>query len=257
MIKFNHNSGEYLNINDANIYYEITGSEDKPVLLFLHGGFGNIEDFNGIFQELDQEYRIIGIDSRGQGKSTLGSKKLTYEQIQQDVEYVLDYLNIDTLSIIGFSDGGIVAYRLASQTSLTIEKLITMGSDWHFKNTEPIKEIFLNITAENWREKFPDMYNAYQKLNPTPNFDLLIQSIIQMWLDPGPSGYPNEAVEHISCPLLIVRGDEDHLVSRKAVFELSGLVENSRLLNIPFAGHVAFKDQKEIFMMNLNEFLER
>ena len=60
---------------------------------------------------------------------------------------------------------------------------------------------------------------------------------------------------NISCPLLIVRGDDDHLVSREAVVELSGLVKRSTLLNIPFAGHVAFEDQKEIFAIILNEFL--
>jgi hypothetical protein len=55
--------------------------------------------------------------------------------------------------------------------------------------------------------------------------------------------------------LLIVRGDDDHLISRAAVVELSGLVENSRLLNIPFAGHVAFEDQRDIFMIALHQFL--
>ena len=78
-----------------------------------------------------------------------------------------------------------------------------------------------------------------------------------MWLDLSSSGRPNEAVKNISCPLLIVRGDDDHLVSRKAGVELSEVVKNSTLLNIPFAGHVAFEDQKEIFMIILNEFLRK
>jgi pimeloyl-ACP methyl ester carboxylesterase len=161
------------------------------------------------------------------------------------------------LSIIGFSDGGITAYRLASLTSMNVEKLVTVGSRWHLKNTEPTRERFLKITGESWRKKFPATDDAYQKLNPEPDFDFLTQSLVKMWLDPNSSGYPNEAVKNISCPLLIVRGDEDHLLSREAAIELSGLVENSRLLNIPFAGHVAFEEQKEIFMISLNEFLKR
>lgn len=255
MPQFGHSSGKYLTIDDANIYYEITGNEDKPVLLFLHGGFGTIEEFNCILPHLDNEYKIIGIDSRGQGKSTLGSKPLTYRQIQNDVERVLEYLNIHTLSIIGFSDGGIVAYRLASQSSLNIEKLVTIGADWHIRNMEFVKDLFLKITAESWREKFPDTYKAYQSLNPEPDFNRLTQSIVQMWLDPGDSGYPNGSVRNISCPLLIVRGDDDHLVPARSLTELSELVEHSALLNIPFAGHVAFNDQREIFMMSLNQFL--
>lgn len=240
MIKFDHISGNYLKIEKAKIYYEITGSSNKPTLLFLHGGFGNIKEFNGILPELEQEYTIIGIDSRGQGKSTPGSKRLSYQRIQKDVEQVLNHLNIDTLSIISFSDGGIVGYRLAAKTSLNIEKFVTVGANWHSKNLESVKDLFQSITAESWRAKFPETYEAYQRLNPQPDFETLTEAMISMWLDSGSSGCPNEDVKNITCPLLIVRGDDDHLISRGVSFELSKLVENSMLLNIPFAGHVAF-----------------
>ncbi len=255
MRTFNHNSGEYLETDGARIYFEITGNESGPALLVLHGGLGSLEDFNTVLPDLQREFKVIGIDSRGQGKSTLGSKELTYQQIQNDVERVLEHLNVQVLSIIGFSDGGIVAYRLAALTSLKVEKLVTIGSRWHLKNAEATREIFLRISGDSWRQRFPAMVEAYERLNPEPDFDLLIQCVVKMWLDANASGYPNEAVKNISCPLLIVRGDDDHLVSREAVVELSALVKNSRLLNIPFAGHLAFAEQKEIFMTSLNQFL--
>ncbi len=69
----------------ANIYYEVTGNENSPALLVLHGGFGNLEDFNIVLPELESEFKVIGVDSRGQGKSTLGKQALSYEQIQKDV----------------------------------------------------------------------------------------------------------------------------------------------------------------------------
>ena len=244
-----------MEVDGAKIYYEVTGNNDCPALLFLHGGFGNIEIFNVLFPFLLKEFKVIGIDSRGHGKSTLGIEPLTYEKIQTDVERVLAHLKIDTLSIIGFSDGGIVAYRLASLTRLSIQKLVTIGSRWHWKNTATMKERFLGITGEGRRIEFPHIYQSYQKLNPQPDFDALAESLVKMWLDPNASGHPNEAVKDISCPLLIVRGDEDHLLSREAVIELSRLVRGSMLLNIPFAGHMAFQDQKTIFAGILDEFL--
>lgn len=51
---FNHNSGEYLDIDDAKIYYEVIGNKNAPVLLCLHGGLGNIEIFNDIISELPE-----------------------------------------------------------------------------------------------------------------------------------------------------------------------------------------------------------
>jgi pimeloyl-ACP methyl ester carboxylesterase len=254
MMNFDHRSGKHLDIDGVRIYFEATDNVNSPTLLVLHGGFGTMEDFNTVLSGLSKKYRVVGIDSRGQGKSMLGEQPLTYERIQKDVECVLEHLGIDTLSIIGFSDGGITAYRLASLTALKIEKLVTIGSRWHLKNTESARVLLSKVTGEGWRTKFPDTYQTYQKLNPEPDFDLLAQSLVSMWLDSNPSGYP-KAIKNISCPLLIVRGDDDHLISRETVFELSEIVKTSRLLNIPFAGHAAFEDQKEIFMISLNEFL--
>ncbi|QGY48163.1 alpha/beta fold hydrolase [Maribellus comscasis] len=255
MKKFNHEVDTYFNIEDAKIYYEIRGREDKPVLLFLHGGFGTIEDFNDITDSLSNEFTLVGVDSRGHGKSTLGSAQLTYEQIQKDVEQLLRHLKIDTLSIIGFSDGGIVTYRLAALSSLNIEKLVTVGAEWHVRSLESVKGIFAKITSESWKEKFPGSYNSYQRLNPEPDFELFTQRILSMWLDESPTGFPNEAVQHISCPMLFVRGENDHLVSEKSLTELSEIVSDSRFVNIPGAGHVVFQDEKEKFIKHLDEFL--
>jgi pimeloyl-ACP methyl ester carboxylesterase len=253
---FDHKSGGFLEIEGAKIYYEITGNMSAPVLLLLHGGFGNIEDFNDTLENMDDEFQVIGMDSRGQGKSTLGPKELTYEMIQKDVEQILQHLNIDTLNILGFSDGGIVGYRLASFTGLKINKLITVGSRWHFKNVEPMKKIFSGITGFSFREMFPPVYEAYKKLNPEPDFDKLVPQLLKMWLDTSDSGCPNEHVKNISCPILIVRGDDDKTISRMDVVELSEIVNSSRILNIPFSGHATHTEQREIFLISLKEFLK-
>ena len=77
MQAFNHQDGEYIEIDQASLYYEQQGNMEGPALVFLHGGFGDIETFNAITPRLSQTYRLIAIDSRGQGKSTLGSSRLS------------------------------------------------------------------------------------------------------------------------------------------------------------------------------------
>lgn len=254
---FNHQTGTHLEIDGARIYYEDSGERERPALLFLHGGMCNIEEFNPILPDLENRFRIIGIDSRGQGKSTLGTHQLTYAQLQNDVEQVLRHLDIRSVSIIGFSDGGITALRLAASSSLNLEKLVVIGTDWHSKNLVALREMFLKISGESWRTKFPDSYNTYQSLNPEPNFDETVERVVQMWLDDSAASYPNETVQNISCPLLIVRGDDDHLLPLEAAVELAHMVKNSHLLNIPFAGHSAFEDEPEIFGRSLHTFLGR
>lgn len=76
-----------------------------------------------------------------------------------------------------------------------------------------------------------------------------------MWLDSGPSGYPDEEAEEISCKVLLVRGADDPLTSNEALSRLAGRIRGAKVLSIPGAGHVAFQDQPELFMRCLNDFL--
>lgn len=256
MKHFNHKAGKHFQIDSAKNYCEETGNPQKQPLIFLHGGFGNIEDFNEIIPLLDKEYRIIGIDSRGQGKSTLGNEKLTYERLEKDIHGIITELNLDNPIVVGFSDGGIAALRLAGNNRINIDKLIVIGSTWHSKSLESTKDILGGITAEIWKKKFPKTYEMYQKLNPEPNFDKLSESIVQMWVNETNTGRPNEKVENIKCPTLIVRGDKDHLMSKNSAFELSEKINAANLANIPFCGHEVYVEQKEILMNLINQFLK-
>jgi pimeloyl-ACP methyl ester carboxylesterase len=53
----------------------------------------------------------VGIDSCGHGKSSLGARKLSYELLTDDLAQVIDSLQLQEFSMLGFRDGGIVAYR--------------------------------------------------------------------------------------------------------------------------------------------------
>ena len=254
MNTFNHNNGKHYQINGADIYYEEIGNQSGTPLLFLHGGFGNIEDFNTIIPLLKNDYRIIGIDSRGQGKSTLGDKGLSYEILQKDVETILEHLQITKVAIIGVSDGGIIAYRLACFSTLKIEKLITIGSRWHSNNMKETKGILEKVTVPFWKEKHPETIEMYEKLNPLPDFNILTDLVVKMWLKE--ESYPNEKLKDINCETLIIHGDKDNLIKRKFVFELSELIPGSDLFNVPFAGHVVYTEQPEILMDGINWFLK-
>ena len=50
--KFDHSSGRFITCRDAKIYVEEKGTPGLPVLVLLHGGFGNMEDFNPIVPAL-------------------------------------------------------------------------------------------------------------------------------------------------------------------------------------------------------------
>ncbi|MBX9805711.1 MAG: alpha/beta hydrolase [Alphaproteobacteria bacterium] len=252
---FNHRSGDYLDIDDAKIYYEVIGNQSAPALLFLHGALGNIADFNGLISGLKEDFKIIGIDNRGHGKSSLGSQELSYELLQKEVEIILKYLSIDSLSILGFSNGGTVAYRLAALSNFKINKLITIGSPWSTKHVEHLMDTYSQLTSCIWKEQCPSDYDSYEKLNPSPDFDRLFKEVIKLALDRSEKGRPNDRVKAISCSLLAARGENDPIVSRSDIVELSELVRKTQRFHIPSAGHEDVLSQPTEFLETLNGFL--
>lgn len=257
MHTFTHRTGQHIDIDGARIYVETTGQAKGPALVLLHGGFGTMEDFNTITPALGRTWRLIGIDTRGHGMSTLGGSTWTYERAQKDVEQVLKTLGLQKFTLLGFSDGGIAALRLAALTQVHIDRLVVVGSTWHNKNLASSRAILSRVTPQSWREKFPDTYEAYQALNPEPDFDTFGKALIEGWQDTTASGHPGDAVSDIHCPALIVRGDEDHLTTIEDAVELSHRIKGAHLFSVPLAGHVAYDDQVEVFQAGLEDFLQQ
>jgi pimeloyl-ACP methyl ester carboxylesterase len=255
METFKHNSGAYIYIDDAKMYYEEIGDKSLPLLLMLHGGLNNIELFNPILKELPEQFRVIGIDSRGHGMSTLGSCELTYQLLQEEVEKVLEHLGISELSILGFSNGGTIAYRLAAFSNLKIKKIITIGSPWSTKHVEHIIPIFSKLTVEDWKKQCPSDYESYQILNPKANIEQLFSKVIRLALDRSPMGRPNESVQNILCDVLAIRGEKDPIVSNESLLELCKLVKNASMLNIAGSGHEVITEQPRILAKKVLSYL--
>ncbi|RYG60192.1 alpha/beta hydrolase [bacterium] len=155
---FNHSDGAFFENDGASLYYEEAGTAEAPALIFLHGGMGHLETFNSITPKFAPHFRIIGLDSRGHGRSGLGEKGLRYEFLQNDVEALVKHLGLGSFSILGFSDGGLVGYRLAAFTELPIEKIVAVGAPWRVEQERFLKENRAKITGDAMRERQPDYF---------------------------------------------------------------------------------------------------
>src|SRR5690606_28337000 len=84
----NQKTEKYFDVGDAKIYYEVYG-KGTPILL-LHGGlYGSIAEFNTLIPELQRNYKVIAISTRGHGKSEIGKKKFSYRLFAEDALAIL------------------------------------------------------------------------------------------------------------------------------------------------------------------------
>lgn len=87
-----------------------------PVVVMLHGGMGSHQAALPLIAPLAARYRIIAPDLRGSGKSWSGAA-LTFDQLADDVEVILDHIHADRAVVGGISGGSGIALRFALRRS--------------------------------------------------------------------------------------------------------------------------------------------
>lgn len=249
-------TGKVIVAGDVALFVSEAGKADGAPLILLHGGLGSREDFKLLARHLAETYRLIAIDSRGHGRSAIGHAAMNYRQLTDDVAAVLDQLGLKEAGIIGHSDGGIVALRLAASGLARPCFIVAVGAHWRLQDDDPTRQIYLGVTAEEWRGMFGRQVDRYEAENPDSDFPRLFEATRAMWLGKDADAYPGETVRAIAAPLLVVHGDDDLLVSRAQAFELAERVDGARLLNLPFATHTVLEDDPTEILSTLTSFID-
>jgi pimeloyl-ACP methyl ester carboxylesterase len=123
----NRAAGDTFVFNGARFYYETYG-EGAPLLL-IHGNGESIGSFKGQIGDFASHHRVIAMDSRGQGKSELGTAILTYEQMAEDTNALLNHLELRRVKVLGWSDGGIIGLLLTIRHPEKVDRLAVMGAN--------------------------------------------------------------------------------------------------------------------------------
>ncbi|MBP5551313.1 MAG: alpha/beta fold hydrolase [Bacilli bacterium] len=114
-----------IQINGLDYYYEEYGSGDKTLIL-LHGNNEDCTIFLELIEKLQSRFHIYAIDSRNHGRTTK-TNNVTYIDIAFDVAIFIRKLDLRNITILGFSDGAIVALFLASKLYFEIEEIYLCG----------------------------------------------------------------------------------------------------------------------------------
>ncbi|MCX6328075.1 MAG: alpha/beta hydrolase [Bacteroidia bacterium] len=200
----NPTAGNYIDVNDIKVYYEIYG-EGEPLLL-MHGGSGSIENFVFQISELSKHFKVIAVDSRAQGRTTDSDKEITYALMASDMAALIDKLKLGSVNVLGWSDGGNNGLELAYAYPDKVKKLIACGADYTHENymakddsavmdsNDPII-----IQTKPFLEKY---FNDPEKLSPNPEKLPVIKTKLSYLWD----NYPNftlEQLKTIKIPTLI------------------------------------------------------
>src|SRR5438094_2732469 len=100
-------------------------------LIVLHGGPGlDHSMFRPSLDPLGDEYRLLYVDERGQGRSQrVDPATLSLEVFARDVDLLAETLELDSFALLGHSFGAIIATYHAIELGTAAAYVISAGGD--------------------------------------------------------------------------------------------------------------------------------
>jgi proline iminopeptidase len=118
-----------IQVDGAELYYKTVGT-GEPIVI-VHGGPGMDHSYllPG-FAGLAEQYRLVFYDQRALGSSTgeADSTWITFERFLEDLDQVRVALDLDRMTVLGHSWGGLLALRYAMEYPERVESLILVSS---------------------------------------------------------------------------------------------------------------------------------
>jgi len=237
---YGNNRGQRIKVEDGEIYYETYG-KGNPLIL-LHGNNERINSFRNQIGPLSEHYKVIAIDTRGQGNSA--NKKTTpysYQLFANDLLAVMNSLSISKANLLGWSDGGNTALEFALKHPEKIDKMVLMGANL-FPGTTAIKEDVVRLF-----EKRRDSLKTEQGVASQNQFRLT-QLVLQ---EPNISA---DALDAINIPTLILAGESD-VIKKEHTLLIHAHIKGSKINIVAGEDHYLPLKNPKIFNKAVLDFL--
>jgi len=238
----------YAEVNGLHMYYEVHG-QGRPSCSCTAGSAASF--WSKTLPALAKEHRVIAPEQMGHGRTAdLPSRQFSYPQMAEDTAALLAQLGVESVDVVGMSDGGIVGYLLAINHPSLVRRLVTSGANVDGEGLPPPK------TGEVTPEQVPKMFrDDYEKLSPDgpQHYVAFINRVAAMWRK-----YPyveRSKLAGIRCPTLIILGDHDFFPVEVGQ-HIAHAIPGAQLMVVPGAGHGTFIQRPELVNLAVLQFLD-
>ena len=206
----------------------------------MHGNGQSISDFSKQIPEFAKHFKVIAVDTRGQGKSidTI-SKNFSYNQFSEDMKVLLDTLHLKQVNLVGWSDGGNTGLTLAMKHPQYVKSLVTMGANLNPSDTSISRKVKKGIQKD------------IVKLTKNSNENATVR-LLEMLLR-EPNILPSE-LEKISARTLVLAGEKDIILEQHTKL-IANSISNSKVEILKKQTHFLPHENPELFNKTVLEFL--
>ena len=196
-------------------------------------------------------HKVILIDSRGHGRSTLGPYPLSYEKMQSDVMAVMDTLHLKKASFVGWSDGGIISLIMAMKNPERVNRVYAFGASM---NTDAA--VSGAFTSPILSEVAAKLAKDYARISPTPDGFGTLHQALETMQKKEPDYTTKELAAIKVSRIAIADGDHEEFITRAHTDYLAAIIPGAKLIILPNVSHFAPWQDSTTFNNSIIRFLD-
>ena len=262
---FYHAKEDTLKINNVQMDYITFGNGTKPLLMIqglnTNGIKGASASLAYMYRIFAKEYKVYLFDRRAQVY-----EGITVRDIASDIAMAMDALHITKADVLGVSQGGMIAQYLAidrpdlvnklvlavtlSRTNETVKSVLTNWID--LTNQGAFKELVADMAVKMYSDAYVRRYRPFmplltmrQKPKDVERFKILTKACLTCNV--------YEELDKIQCPVFVIGGRQDMVVSGKASEEIADKL-GCDIYMYESLGHACYEEAKD-FNERVYEFL--
>lgn len=122
----------YCQLEGITVAYTEHGQGEK--LLLLHANSSSKHFWTKRMQDEYKDFHTIAIDSRFHGQTEASGDDITYEMMGEDTIKFIEKMNFQNCTVIGYSDGAIIALYLASVRPDLFKSYISISPNLNYQD---------------------------------------------------------------------------------------------------------------------------
>ncbi len=256
-------------VDDAEIYYEVSGTGTPVMLLAGLGGVG--ATWGPQIKLFAANHQLIVPDHRGTGRSSATANGQTIAQHAIDFARIIEHLGVGPVHLVGSSTGGAIAQTMALDHA-DLVKTATIASSW--ARTDPFFrrqfEARKKMMAAAGVGAATDMSALFLF---DPSFQHAHQATVQAWVDAAAAGAAQTQIAlarmdmilahdrlndlgAITCPTLVVVGHSDFCTPPYLSEQMAAAIPGAELAKLP-GGHLVYMEHPAEFHDRVEAFLAK
>ena len=257
----------YVERDGVKVFYEVFGDGEPTVLLLPCWSIIHSRHWKMQIPYLARHSRVVAFDGRGNGRSDRPDTAEAYadREFVADALAVMDATGTERAVLVGFSLGGSLGFQLAARHPDRVLGAVLIAPAAPFGETLPERTVMQWFDDELDTDEFWAKYNRHFWLRDYPSFVEFFMS--QVFTEPHSTKQVEDTVgwglettpetlilthvargieeeegrrlaENVRCPVLIIHGLDDHIISitkGEGLAEVLG--ERGSLVTLEGSGH--------------------